>query len=472
MANRDKELMKNSIILGIGQLIPKFMILIVLPILTTYLTASEYGEYDLVLSIGSLLIPILTFQIQQAVFRYLLATMESGERSIYITTSISFVVCSSMILLPIVSCILTIAGLKIEYCLLLSFLFFSEAMYSLMGQIVRGLGNNTKYSIGIALYAVTNMIFVVILIVIFRLGLYGVILAITLGYICANSYLFFSSGVSRYFSINNISKSAIRELLAFSIPIIPSSIALWVVNLSDRLLIIHYLGTGLNGIYAVANKIPMLYNTVYGVFNLAWTETATKVYDDGDPASYYSRLFRGLFNFLVGILLLMITFTPLLFEILIKGEYGDAIKQVPILYFGVFFNSFVNFYSGIYIAFKRTKQVGISSVIGAVINIVINVMLISRLGLFAASISTAFSFCAIVLYRAYDLSKVIKIRYNKREIAIGIILLGCSGFMLYIGTFSCMLVCFVLAMIYNIKMNKYIILQIMKKAKAKLKRFN
>ena len=52
-------------------------------------------------------------------------------------------------------------------------------------------------------------------------------------------------------------------------------------------------------LYAVANKIPSLYSTAYGIFNLAWTETASKVSDDGNPAEYYTKLFSGLFKFLI-----------------------------------------------------------------------------------------------------------------------------------------------------------------------------
>ena len=115
----------------------------------------------------------------------------------------------------------------------------------------------------------------------------------------------------------------------------------------------------------------------------------------------------------------MIAVTPIIFSVLVKGDYGAAFFQVPILYFGIFFNSLVNFYSGIYIALKRTKQVGYSSVAGAIINAAINVLLIRIIGLYAASISTAVSFFVIAIYRAIDLNKIIEIKYNKKEIEIG-----------------------------------------------------
>ena len=81
MVNRNKELAVNTLILGIGQLIPKFLTLIILPILTTYLQEEEFGVYDLILSFASFLIPVITLQIQQAVFRFILTEEEFKKKN-------------------------------------------------------------------------------------------------------------------------------------------------------------------------------------------------------------------------------------------------------------------------------------------------------------------------------------------------------------------------------------------------------
>ena len=217
------------------------------------------------------------------------------------------------------------------------------------------------------------------------------------------------------------------------------------------------MGAAANGIYAVANKIPSLYSTAYGIFNLAWTETASKVSDDGDPAEYYTKLFSGLFKFLIGVMLALIAVTPIIFRVLVKGDYGAAFFQVPILYFGIFFNSLVNFYSGIYIALKRTKQVGYSSVAGAIINAAINVLLIGEIGLYAVS------FLVIAIYRAVDLNKVIEIKYNMKEIAIGMGLFLVSTICLNSNQMWTMILCWCFAGIYNITQNMQIAKRIMGK---------
>lgn len=463
MADRNKELAVNTVILGIGQLVPKFLAIILLPLLTAYLTKEEYGNYDLILSFASLLIPVVTLQIQQAVFRHLLASSDFEDKSKYVTSSLLYLLVSSVVFYPVVFIILLLLGIDCKSGLLICLLFWGEAMYNLIGQIARGLGYNARYSAGVIVYSTANLICTAILLVIFGFGLSGVIISLTLGYVCADIFMIISSGMLKYFSIRKFDKNALKELLSFSVPIVPSSIALWIVNLSDRLIIIYFMGAAANGIYAVANKIPGLYSTVYGIFNLAWTETASRVKDDGNPSNYYAKLFDGLFNFLIGVMLLMIALTPLAFMILVKGDYGHAMYQVPILYFGVFFNSFVNFYSGIYIAFKRTKQVGYSSVMGAVLNAVINITLISKIGLYAASVSTALSFMVIALYRAYDLRNVVKIDYSFKNIAAGIFCFVLSGVCLYLNSIPAMIICWVLAAAYNILKNRTMMLAIIKK---------
>lgn len=451
--NRNKELAENTVILGIGQLVPKLLALITLPILTTYLSTNEYGIYDLITSFASLLIPILTLQIQQAVFRYLLAKFDKSDRKKYVSSSFLFIIVSSCLILPICFIFLRHKNISLFYSFIICILFSVEAFYNLLGQIVRGLGFNLKYSISVIIYSVVNMLLIVAIVAKIKLGLTGVILSLTVAYVCADIYMILASGMREYISLRYFSKEILIELLVFSVPIVPSSIALWVVNLSDRMVILHFLGASANGIYAVANRIPTLYNTAYQVFNLAWTETASKVSDDGDPNEYYSNTFRVLFDFLIGVMLFLIAFTPLIFRILVKGDYGSAIYQVPILYFGVFFNSFVNYYSGIYIAIKRTKQVGISSVAGAVINLGINLLMIKTYGLIAASVSTAVSFMVIALYRAFDLNKVITIKYDFKKILLGMTLFCCASVLLYIGKWWCILIIFVIATVYNLTMN-------------------
>lgn len=466
--NRNVELIKNTLILSIGTFVPKLMTLITLPILTACLNTTEYGNYDLILSLASLLIPVLTLQIQQAVFRHLISSKTIKNQKIYITVSLLFVVMSFLIFCPIIYLCLGLAKVESVLRVLICIMLSTEGIYYLIGQIVRGIGKNLKYSFSVIVYSICNMISIVVLVWIMRMGLIGVIISLSIGYTMSCVYMLVVGDILKYFDIHCISFDYLKELLNFSVPIVPSSISLWIVNLSDRLVVTAFLGAGVNGLYSVANKVPQLYSTAYNIFNLAWTETASRAHDEENPVEYYSTLFKTLYDFLIGIMLILIAVTPLVFKILVNQQFEEAYAQVPILYFGVFFNSIVQFYAGIYIAYKRTKQVGISSAVGAVINLVVNLMFVKTIGLYAASISTAVSYLAIVLFRAYDLNKVIRIKYHIGRICVGLVAFVLSAVFSYQHTGLSVCVCVVIAIVYNLSMNRDILLNSVAVIKRKM----
>lgn len=460
--SKNEGLIKNTFILSLGTFVPKMISFIVLPLLTFYLSTDEYGVYDLILSIASFLVPLLTLQIQQAAFRYLLSVKEDDDKDRYVTSSITFIILSAVIVLPISYCVLSIFIVDSSVRLLVCLLLFSESHYTLVGQLARALGSNLKYAIAVILYAVLNLILLIFFLVILKMSFYSVIWAMVISYFTASAFLILSSGIYRHIKLKGISKYALKEMLEFSLPIVPSSVSLWVVNLSDRLIVSGVLGTAANGIYAVANKVPNMYSIAYNTFNLAWTETAARSADEGDPSEYYSDLFDVMYKFMIGIMICLIACTPILMKILVNEKYDAAYYQMPILYFGVFFNSIVSFYGGIYVAIKRTKQVGISSLIGAVLNAGINLLLINKIGLYAASFSTAISFAIISLYRAWDLNKVIKISYKYRDLIFGFLVFILCAVLCYQRNLICFITITIIAVVYNIVYNKQIIHSLIK----------
>lgn len=469
MQSRNEELIKNSLILSIGTFIPKLLSLVILPIVTGYLTKEEYGNYDLIISSVSLIVPVITLQIQQAAFRFLIASKDETQEAKYVVTSLTYIVGISVVSSPI-SFFIFRFGLhfSVRITTLVCLIVFAESLYMLVGQMLRGFGKNLSYSIGVIVYSVVNFITVLILIYILHLGLAGIVLSVTFSYLFASLYMICEIFRIIKFDIHRISKTALAEMLRFSAPILPSSISLWVVNLSDRLIIATVLGAAANGIYSVANKIPVLYSTAYGIFNLAWTETAAQVSDtDSKPEVYYSDLFEKLYDFLIGIMLVVIAISPFFYKFLINEQYYDSYYQTAILYFGVFFNSLVSYYAGIYIALKRTKQVGTSSIIGAVLNIAINLGLVHSVGLYAASISTALSYLVILIYRAYDINRVIKLKYNVKKVTMGMIAFITAVILFYIRNIYAATGCVALAIFYNLIYNRYALAWAFRKIKSK-----
>ena len=140
-------------------------------------------------------------------------------------------------------------------------------------------------------------------------------------------------------------------MLKYALPLVPNSISWVIINFSDRVVIVNFLGASANGIYLIANKFPNLVNTVYGFFYTAWKEAAAKVIDTEDRDSFYQAIYKSLKRILFSICLGLIGFLPIVFPVLINNSYNDALKYIPILIMGMYLSNISGFYGGIFSAY-------------------------------------------------------------------------------------------------------------------------
>ena len=151
---------------------------------------------------------------------------------------------------------------------------------------------------------------------------------------------------------------------------VPNNLSNWVLRVSDKVVITAALGVEANAIYAVATKLPTIFDSLQGTFTLAWQENASIASKDDDKDRYYSVMCTNVYNIFVGLMSGLIMTTPIVWKILIRGDYESAYYQLPVLYIGMLFSSFAATIGGIYIAHMKTKSVGITTTIAAVIKFI------------------------------------------------------------------------------------------------------
>ena len=469
MADRNLELMKNTVILSVGQIIPKLIAIFVLPLLTTFLTKKEYGMYELTLSVASFIIPLLSIQIQQGVFRFLIDS-DSDKESI-ITTSFCFVLL--MFILSLVPIVLS----WVLYCddIMLAILFWlaylAEVLLNWAGQVTRGLGDNIKYSISYIIYSSVYILMLLVFLFLKKsLDVKNVIFSMICAYFISFCFLIIKMKINSYYSISRVAVKTLKNLLGYSAPMVISSMALWVVNLSDRFFVSGMLGIEMTAIYSVANKIPNLFNSVYNIFNLAWTENTSKLTIKEKKDGYYSIFFKEFYQVIVGMIILLITVSPLLFRILINNQYKDGYWLMSWLFVGVFFSSLVSFFGSIYVGEKRTKDVGISSAIGAVINVLINWFLMEKGGVVIAAVSTIISYFIIYVYRAVDVQRYVYIKYDILNIVFGISVVIVVAILNNRYSLCSTLISIAIVVIFNVAFNRRFLKKLANKLLDKIKR--
>lgn len=466
--NRERELIKNTIILTIGRYLPKLFTLITLPIITGALSKSEYGTYDLIGTLVSLFLPVVTLQIQSAAFRFLIDYRNDKENASRIITNIFlFTMITSIV--AIIIMFVFYHAINLQAKILICVYFFIDIIYLTTGQIARGLSYNNYYAKNAIIYSAVNMVLVVSTVFVKKMGLNGVLISLIGANLIATLYLMMKIKYFSYINVQYFSKKTIGELLAYSWPMVPNNLSQWILRISDRLVITAVLGVEANAVYAVANKIPQLLTDAQGVFTMAWQENASIVSNDEDSSKYYSNVFKTFFNLVIGFTYVLVAATPVLFVVLIHGDYDEAYYQMPLLIIGTLFGCLTSFQGGVYVAFKKTKSVGVTTIAAAICNLVIDILLVKHIGITAGAVSTLVSYFLLLLFRMYDVQKFQKISYDFKAIGIGVGLLVVMCVLTFQRNLVCNVVNMAISIVAAIIYNKALIKRILGKVIAKLR---
>ena len=219
----------------------------------------------------------------------------------------------------------------------------------------------------------------------------------------------------------------------------------------------------------MANKFSGIFITIYNLFNLSWTESATMHINDSDRDEFFSNTINSMFKLFSSICIGIIATLPLVFYILVKGNYNEAYLYIPILMVSTLFNVVVGLYSVIYIAKKETKEVAKTSVMAAIINIVINLLLVKKIGLYAAALSTAIAYFAMMIFRYFDVKKYIDIKIKMSVIIATITMLVITIVAYYLKNTIISCIVLFITIIYAIIINKEFIIEVLKMLNKKLK---
>lgn len=415
--SKGKDLAKNTAIVSIGKICTQLITFFLLPVYTAVLSNEEYGVVDLLNTLTSLLLPIATLQIEQGIFRYLLDCRENKEKQTTLITTVSkFILVQSAICILIFLCASPFIHNEYKYFLMANLLMGILSSISL--QICRGLGDNKTYAVGSFITGALTVILNVIFIVAFKWGAYGMLIATAISNLLCAIYVFVKKKIYKYIDIKQNDKKLLKDIVKYSVPLIPNMISWWIVSASDRTIISAVIGVAQNGIYSAANKFSGIFSTLYSVFNLTWTESASININSEDRDEFFSKIFDFIVRFFGSLCLGTIAVMPFVFGILVNEKFAESYYQIPILILGSVFNILVSFLGSVYVAKKLTKEIAKTSIIAAIINIVVNIALINQIGLYAASISTVIAYFAMFIYRLIDVKKYVSIKTNKTLIAV------------------------------------------------------
>lgn len=439
-----------------------------LPIATTMLTSAEYGFYDLISTYVVILAPVLTLQLEMSVFRHLIDARLNSEKMHSVIKSSLEILIVALFVIIIVGLLLS-AFVAIPYLNLIIALVVTTAINGFLLQTARGLGRNRVFAISSILSAGFSLLAAYIFVMVLNTGVSGMIAATIIANVISGVYIATTLKLPAKIKIGIAEKDIKASILKYSMPLIPNSVALWVINASDRTIIALMIDMSANGIYAVASRFPLALMGIFSVYNMSWTEAVSLHINskDKDRDAFLSYGFNAGVKIMASAGIVLLSIMSILFNLFIDKSFHDAYQYVPVLILGSIISSAMAMYGAVYIAKKMTKQVALTSIYAAVCNIILTILLIPIAGLFGASLATLLSFSIIVAVRYFDIKKHINIKYDVKSYALLLVVYALLSGMYYVDTILTQTISIIAAIVVVLVINKKEALKIIEKVRIR-----
>lgn len=407
---RSKALAKDTVLFAISSFGSRVLTFLLTPLYTSILLTSEYGIADLTNTTINMIYPILTLAISDATLRFVMDKNSSKNNVFVLSTGI--VICST-VLLCLLKPLMVAVNVEISnYWVYFVATYFFFNLQECFANFVKGIGKTALFAIQGIIHTAIVIVCNILFLVVFRTGLNGYLLTIIIGNAASVLIMFFGARLYTYVFPIKFDTRVLKEMLSYSIPMIPTILA-WSVNASiDKYMIIYFYGLGESGIYSVAHKIPTIITTILNVFLQAWLLSAISSRGDEDESDYYSDVFAS-FNLicLVGSMFTILVAKNVA-RVLFANDYYTAWMYVPMLVVAAFLSCQCGFFASAFRAAKKTKGLFVSVVVGAVVNIILNSIFLKTLGTIGAAYATAISFFVVWIIRYAMVQKIVPIRMN------------------------------------------------------------
>lgn len=386
--NKLIQFLKGSSILVASNIILKAINFFLLPLYTKYLDPAELGVSDIVITFTSFIFPLLVLGLDSAfsAFFYEEKTQEHQEK--VFNTLWFTLVATSMIPLALIifsdKISLLIFGVA-EYKLLISSALLSVSIqlwflpHSLMLRM-----QNRMLAFGII--NIASSLLMISLNVLFVAGFRWKAYALIGSSLCTHIFqlALYTVVTKEKLTPRRYDKVLRKAMLRFSLPLVPTVVAVWALSMSDRLIIKHFLGEFSVGIYGIGARFSSVIAIISNAVYTAYTAFAFNKKDDPNAKQQFRRVFSGFY-----LVMFIICFTVSLFgkeivHIMTQESYYSASLILPgVLYAQLAYGIYT--ITGYGIAFtKKTVFFLIATVSGAVTCIVLNLMFLPRYGLEAA----------------------------------------------------------------------------------------
>ena len=419
--NKLNNLLNNTILFFIGSFGAKIVQFILVPLYTYTLSTAQYGTTEIVITAINILIPVFSISISDGFLRFGLNNSYDKEEVTNATIKIlMFGSILSIIFVPLFKMNGTLSNYLIFFLLILNLRMYRDTLAIRL----KIYNKNKLFTVDGILYTLILCLSNIVLLVVCKLEIRGYFLSYIIANIFSIIFIFITSNIS----IKNIwkksNKSILKKMIIYSLPMIVNGVAWWITNASDKFMIEWFMTESDVGIYSVATKPPTFITTFTSIFNQAWIISSVIEFDSEKDKKFYSETFRKYYGIVfLACSLLLLVIKPFI-RLYVSPEYYIAWRYAPVLIISATSSGIAAFTVGIYAASMKNVNVTLTTVIGGVLNVILNYVLIPKIGIMGAAIATYVSWTIIAVVRLIDIRKFFKFYINYKQLIIYAILLN------------------------------------------------
>jgi O-antigen/teichoic acid export membrane protein len=381
-----------SVIGAANSLIP----LALLPVLSAYLTPSDYGVLSVMTTIISFMTPFALLGIGTAIYIEHFK-IDSSELARFISSSliVPFVSLAFMLLVLGVfgGQLAELLHIPTRWLVIIPFLVAAQVIPYIVALLFQVLQRPLSYGLFQIGLAVSNMIFSLSFILWLNGGWQGRLIGIY-----ASFFLFSLIGFRVLHKMHylgpSISTAYIRQALAIGIPLLPHELGLIMTDVSDRLVLSKLVGTEATGLYSMGYQVGAGILLIGTSINQAWTPSFFKQLQapsEDDKRSIVKRTYQLFMLFLVAIMLLYFV-TPLVFKVLIADRFQGSAPFVLWIGLGyAFLGMYMLVANYIYIT-KKTHLLSALTLATGILNVSLTILFVKKYGAIGAAYATTLSY--------------------------------------------------------------------------------
>jgi len=382
-----KTFSKNIVWYGGSQAIKSLIPFIMLPILTHYLSVAEYGILSLIEVFILFLFPIVSINIHSAInVQYFKLNIKKLNG--YISNAILL----SFFIFLIIEMIFIILGYQINKVFKLSYFLIIllplMALIRLYPQIMLSLyqaqGRAKEYFLFILFQSLLDFILSILFVVIYMNGYIGRLEGIYLSFLLFTMFTFYLLYKNNL--IGNITLKYSKQIFNYGFFLIPHAISGVIMAMSDRFFISYFYDNFYVGIYTVAYQLSAILLLIGVSVNKAWSPFLYKMLKQKKKEIFkYVLIIYGIFS----VMFLLVLFSKnLFFSLFVSSKFYLAKDYFDYLLIGFLFQIFYMIITNFLFFYESTRFLSILTVSGAILNILLNYILIKMLGVKGVAIAT------------------------------------------------------------------------------------